>query len=99
MKIIFLLLISILAVLSKGLLSTYSGIISFKEEDDILGQSFNFNGKSARGAIAYGLANTGGFSQENNSQMNSYIKPEFVLRLPEKMSLPTPGPIESVDEV
>lgn len=56
-------------------------------------------GKAARGAIAYGLANSGGYSTENNKQYSNYIKPEFVVKLPEKIRLPSPGPIESVDEV
>ena len=44
-------------------------------------------------------ANSGGYSTENNKQYSNYIKPEFVVKLPEKIRLPSPGPIESVDEV
>lgn len=94
MKSAFFILSAYLAVFacSKGLLSSSA-------QGDVLGESFNFNGKAARGAIAYGLANTGGFSPESNPQFSNYIKPEFVVKLPNKIALPSPGPLESVEEV
>lgn len=64
-----------------------------------MGESYNFNGKAARGAIAYGFANTGGYSPENNNSNNNLIKPQYVMNLPDKIDLPKPGPLESVEEV
>lgn len=63
----------------------------------MFGESYNFSGKAQRGAIAYGLANTGGFTASN--LQGNYVKPEMVARLPDKIDLPKPGPLETVDEV
>ena len=63
---------------------------------DLLGEAFNFNGKAHR-AIAYGIANTGGYDE--NYVKGIFIKPEMVALLPDKNDLPRPGPMEVIEEV
>jgi hypothetical protein len=66
-------------------------------EGDILGQSDNMNTAARRGAITYGLANAGGYSETNVP--SNFVKPQMVANLPGKIELPKPGPLETVDEL
>jgi len=81
---------------SKGSVKDSAIASSPEAGGDLLGESFNFEGKSARGAIAFGLANTGGYSASENP--SNYVKPTMIAKLPEKIPLPGPGPLESADE-
>ena len=98
---ILILILSTTLLTAKDLLSSQSKTSIYNPfnqlDGDLLGESYNFNGKAQRGAIAYGLANTGGFSESNIQ--GGYIKPEMIAKLPDKIDLPRPGPLETVEEV
>jgi len=63
---------------------------------DIVGETFNFNGKGTVNAVSYGKASNGGYVLKDDSH---YVKPQMVTKLPERMEAPKGGPIEVVEEV
>ena len=63
---------------------------------NIVGESYNTEDKQDVVAITYGIASDGGHSLQD---LNGYRHPTMVEKLPDIVTPPTPGPLESVDEV
>jgi len=74
-------------------------VLTEKTAGDVIGEISNTVDAKARSAIAYGYANTGGYSIENNKEYRNFVKPEFVPHLPDNQPLPRPGPKETIDEI
>lgn len=66
-------------------------------EGDTLGQSTNYGNRDVS-AITFGLGDVGAYSM-NNNEINHFVNPKFMDHLPEKLSLPKPGPVENVEEI
>ena len=62
----------------------------------MVGETYNEAGRPQVGAIAYGVASTGGYVLKDDSH---YIKPEVVSKIPNIHAPPAPGPVEVVEEV
>ncbi len=62
----------------------------------MVGETYNEVGRPQVGAIAYGVASTGGYVLKDDSH---YIKPEVVSKIPNIHAPPAPGPVEVVEEV
>lgn len=63
---------------------------------NVIGESYNIDGKPELGAITYGVASNGGYSLKDES---NYIQPEFVTKLPDTIPTPKPGPQEVAEEI
>ena len=65
-------------------------------ERDIVGETYNVDGRPTVGAVAYGVASNGGHVLRDDT---NYVKPELVSRLPNVVPTPKAGPLELVEEV